>query len=84
VVFGNQLTGVLRANPNPVKTTLHVQLPQAASGQVAAQMYDIRGRKVLQQMVPAGALQADIDVSTLIAGIYILRYDNKDIKIMKE
>lgn len=83
LIFNGQ-AGILKVSPNPVKSTLHVQLPQRASGQVALQMYNLSGLKVLVQSVPAGTLQMDADISNLAPGVYILRYDKETIKVVKQ
>ena len=80
----NEQGGMLKVFPNPVRSTLHIQLPQTASGQDALQLYDLAGLKVLVQSVPAGALQMDADISTLAPGMYILRYGNKSVKVVKQ
>jgi hypothetical protein len=76
--------GALKVFPNPVRSTLHIQLPQAASGQDALQLYDFSGLKVLVQSVSAGTLQTDADISTLAPGMYILRYGNESVKVVKQ
>jgi hypothetical protein len=82
--FNGQGSSTLKVFPNPVKSTLHIQLPQAASGQEPLQLYTITGIKVLVQSVPAGTLQMDADISTLTAGIYILRYGNETVRVVKQ
>jgi hypothetical protein len=76
--------GMLKIFPNPVRSTLHIQLPQAASGQHALQLFDLTGLKVLVQSIPAGTLQTDADISTLAPGTYILRYGNESVKVVKQ
>lgn len=76
--------GTLKAFPNPVQSTLHIQLPQAASGQEPLQLHTLTGVKVLVQPVPAGTLQMDVDISTLAAGIYFLRYGHQSKRIVKQ
>lgn len=79
----NMLSGTLKVFPNPVQSTLRIQLPQAASGQYALQLYTLGGLKVLEQSIPAGSLQKDVDVSILSPGIYVLRYGNEKVKVVK-
>lgn len=83
LVFNTE-TGVFNAFPNPSKGLVHIELPQAATGERALQLFNIGGQKVLQTTIPAGAKQADIDISTLGAGTYILKYGNKSIKVIKQ
>lgn len=76
--------GALKVFPNPVRSTLHIQLPRAASGQDALQLYDISGLKVLVQSVSAGTIQTDADISSLAPGLYILHYGNESVKVVKK
>ncbi len=76
--------GKLKIFPNPVKSTLHIQLRQAASGQDALLLYDITGRKVFVQAVAAGTLQIDADISTLVSGVYVLRCGSESVKVVKQ
>lgn len=76
--------GGLKVFPNPVRSTLHIQLPQPASGQTSLQLYDLTGLKVLVQSVPAGSLQTDADITTLAPGMYILHYGNESVKVVKQ
>ena len=80
----NSQSGVLKLYPNPARTTVHIQLPQQASGQHALELYDLAGLKVLVQNVPAGTLQIEADISTLASGIYILHYGNETLKVVKQ
>ncbi|MFT3935752.1 MAG: T9SS type A sorting domain-containing protein [Chitinophagaceae bacterium] len=80
----NVQAGALKAFPNPAKSTLHIQLPQAAPGQHSLQLYNLSGVQVLMQSVPAGSLQMDADISSLSAGIYILRYGNESVRVVKQ
>lgn len=76
--------GTLKVFPNPARSTLHIQLPQAASGQNALQLFDLTGLKVLVQSIPAGTLQTDADIRTLVPGTYILRYGDESVKVVKQ
>ncbi|RYY59220.1 MAG: T9SS type A sorting domain-containing protein [Chitinophagaceae bacterium] len=76
--------GKMMLSPNPVKNLLHVTLPQAASGQDLLELYNVSGLKVLVQMIPAGTLQLDADVSTQAPGVYIMRYGKASVKVVKE
>ncbi len=78
------LNGKLTVYPNPVRSALHIQLPQAASGQDLLQLFDLNGLKVLAQSVPAGSLQADADLRTLAPGVYILHYGNQSARVIKQ
>ena len=84
LVSFNGQGGALKVFPNPARSTLHIQLPKAASGQDALQLYGLSGLKVLVQSVSAGTLQTDADISTLAPGMYILRYGNESVKVVKK
>ncbi|MET0298940.1 MAG: T9SS type A sorting domain-containing protein, partial [Flavitalea sp.] len=84
LVSFNVKAGVLKVFPNPVKTNLHVQLPQAATGNEKLQLFDLRGVKVLVQSVQAGTIQLDTDISMLMPGVYILRYGNESLRVLKQ
>lgn len=83
LVFNEQLKGILKAIPNPAKTTMHVVLPQTATGKDVVQLYNLEGKKVLQQSVVAGTKELDVDVSVLLPGTYILRYGSNSTKVLK-
>ena len=59
----------LTLSPNPVASMLHIQTQDELS---QAKIYTINGQRVLQ------ASQADIDVSALPQGMYILRAETTD------
>ncbi|MBS1660755.1 MAG: T9SS type A sorting domain-containing protein, partial [Bacteroidetes bacterium] len=77
-------TRTMQLSPNPAKSTVHIVLPQAASGQHTIELYHLSGRKVLVQSVPAGTVQLDVDISTLAAGMYIIRYGDSIMKVVKQ
>jgi hypothetical protein len=80
----NMQARVMQLFPNPAMSTLHILLPQAASGQDAIELYNLSGRKVLVQSVSAGTVQLDTDISTLAPGMYIVRYGDESVKVMKQ
>ncbi|PZR27567.1 MAG: hypothetical protein DI535_10100 [Citrobacter freundii] len=84
VLTFNLTARAMQLSPNPVKTILHILLPQAASGQDAIELYNLSGRKVLVQSVPAGTTQLDADISTLAPGMYIVRYGEDRMKVLKQ
>ena len=71
-------------SPNPVKSVLHILLPQAASGQDLLELYNLAGLRVQVQTVAAGTLQMDVEVSNLSPGVYVVRYGNTRLKVLKE
>ncbi|MBO9563815.1 MAG: T9SS type A sorting domain-containing protein [Niastella sp.] len=80
----NAQVRTMQLSPNPAKSTLHILLPQAASGQHNIELYNLSGMKVLVQSVPAGTMQLDADISTLAPGMYIVRYGDKNMKVVKQ
>lgn len=80
----NERSGAIKVFPNPSKSIVHVQLPTAASGQNVLQLFNSIGSEVLQQTVPAGNSQSDVDISSLAAGVYILKYGTESVKVVKQ
>ncbi|RYZ40820.1 MAG: T9SS type A sorting domain-containing protein, partial [Sphingobacteriales bacterium] len=80
----NAQVGSMQLSPNPVRSTLQITLPQAASGHDVVELYNLSGRKVLVQSVPAGTKQVNIEVSMLAPGMYIVRYGDGRMKLMKQ
>jgi hypothetical protein len=61
----------LNVFPNPAKATLHLQLSAGASNDL--KIYDLSGRLLLQKRIVGAGLVHSQDVSSLKAGVYILR-----------
>jgi hypothetical protein len=80
----NEQALVMQLSPNPAKNTLHISLPQAASGQDVIELYNLSGRKVMVQSVSAGTIRVDTDISMLAPGMYIVRYGDSSVKVIKE
>lgn len=80
----NAQVRTLQVSPNPARATLQILLPQAASGQHAIELYHLTGQKVLVQSVAAGTLQLKVDISTLLPGVYIMRYGSESRKVVKQ
>ncbi|RYY52283.1 MAG: T9SS type A sorting domain-containing protein, partial [Chitinophagaceae bacterium] len=80
----NAVAGKMILSPNPVKSILNIRLPLAASGQDLLELYNLSGRKVLVQSVPAGVLQVDVDISSLAPGVYVGQYGKTSMKLVKE
>jgi hypothetical protein len=84
LTFRGQSGRRVQVFPNPTKELLHIMLPAAATGQGMLQLYNTTGSKVMEQAVLAGSTQVDIYISSLAAGIYILKYDNESVKVVKQ
>lgn len=63
------------AYPNPAATTLRVPLPAHAPG-ARLLLTDLAGRRVRAQAVPATTAEAELSVSGLAAGVYLLRLES--------
>lgn len=74
----------MQLSPNPAKNSLRIVLPQAASGQEVVELYNLLGRKVMVQAVPVGTIRVDADISSLTPGIYIVRYGESNMKVVKQ
>ena len=76
---------VISLAPNPVDSRFTVQHPATAGGTIRLQ--DLTGRELL--MTPASASGAtSLDIATLPAGIYLLRYadvrQSRTIRVVKQ
>lgn len=61
--------------PNPVEEIARIEFIQAKSGEVNASLYDISGRKLMEQsvLIPSGSANIDLSLKTLESGIYIMK-----------
>ena len=75
--FGDPISGTSVAYPNPVSDVLHVA---KASESARISLYDVNGKPTKQAV--AKDHQADISVSDLAPGLYILNVDGDVKKIM--
>ncbi len=71
-------TSNLQVYPNPAKDNSYVTLttPNNKGGMV--NIYNITGKKVMQQFIDAGVSTATIDVDNLASGLYVIRFTDKD------
>lgn len=65
------------AYPNPAAATLRVPLP-AHTPSARLVLTDLAGRRVRAQAVPATTAEAELSVSGLAAGVYLLRLESAD------
>ncbi len=69
--------------PNPVKDFINLSITDKALLQTDINIFDLNGKNILSQRILNS--QQIIDVSKLISGIYIIRFENGDnIKIIKQ
>ena len=62
----------LEVYPNPTSQRLTVALP-AATSPLKTTLLDLTGRPVRRWALPAHQPQANLDLSTVAAGVYVLR-----------
>ncbi|MCO6497468.1 MAG: T9SS type A sorting domain-containing protein [Chitinophagaceae bacterium] len=62
---------------NPAKDKLRVHLGLATSSASYLQIFDLSGRIVIQKGISANPIQ-EIDISTLVSGIYFIRHVTKN------
>ena len=64
------IVGQVSVSPNPVAEYLNIQLPETISSPVDVQVFDLQGKLVLQQVLPAGQ---NLNVFGLAPGVYSLK-----------
>ncbi len=75
--------------PNPVRSTMQVQLPAGLDGITQLDLYDVTGRLARSMKVQTGGLASSIpvDMSSLFKGTYLVRITNGEMifteKVMK-
>lgn len=84
LVFGDEANKQLYVYPNPAINVLHVKLPGIAATGSELQLFDATGHEVLRKQVPASAGNVDVEISNIAAGVYIVRYGNQSVKIIKQ
>ncbi|MBQ3677693.1 MAG: T9SS type A sorting domain-containing protein [Bacteroidales bacterium] len=74
----NTILSQIKISPNPVHDELHLTLPNAEN---EIKIYDLQGKLLLQQNV---GFSAEINVSMLTAGTYVLVINGESYKFVKE
>jgi hypothetical protein len=75
----------IRIYPNPAKNTLTIEAPFESAGAVRYEIYDLTGRKVYDNNLPAEKYQpVTIDISSLHSGMYILRVEENGLSFSKK
>ncbi len=65
---------LLRLHPNPAENVLYIDYTSAGS----FRLYDLLGRAVLLETLPAGAYSKNISVIDFPAGVYTYRFEDKE------
>ena len=68
---------VFSVYPNPARNTVIISLSPTASASTIT-VFTMSGKRILQKIVSANAISQTIDVSTLPAGMYQVRWFKKD------
>ena len=69
--YGN--SSDMKLFPVPASNQLNISLSEATMQQSRIEIYDMLGKKVLEQKVNDGAMLITLDISTIIEGNYLLR-----------
>jgi len=73
-----QVSSNVSLYPNPVRDQLIIEVQQA-SGKVSLEIYDLQGRKLLQQQWDASGLMIQqVDVSAMPSGFYVYKISNNN------
>jgi hypothetical protein len=75
VDFDNTTLAALTIYPNPTADIVHISLLNASTTQMAVRVFDMRGRVVIAFRSSAPSGTADIPVSNLAQGIYVMEID---------
>jgi hypothetical protein len=66
----------LLVSPNPAKDQINIWFPLAKPG-AKIELFGINGQLMVSQTVPVGSTQHSINIGSMKAGQYILRYSNE-------
>jgi hypothetical protein len=75
-IFHNNISSHLKVYPNPVQEKLTVKLDNAVQKGFSIQLFDLYGKKLLQQTTRQQTLS--IDVTQLVPGIYFLKVTSEN------
>lgn len=74
----------LNIYPNPAKHELNITLPIGASAKDVIGVYDMHGRLIQEQVVGKYGGILSVDIQHLSSGMYVLRYQGKDVVLMEQ
>jgi hypothetical protein len=81
------LDSKIRVYPNPTTGKLRIEIAgQARNDAATIEVFDIYGRKqkIVNRISEIGKSDIEIDISQLPAGIYVIKLEEKIVKIVKE
>ena len=75
----NRVLNGLTLSPNPVTDQLHIELPNSTVGRTSTvQLFDAKGRLVLEEKIESSGIAQSFDVSQLSSGLYTVIIDSQD------
>ena len=72
----------LEVFPNPCKDRIRLRLPAQAKAE-ALRVFDLYGRCLLQVSVPTGQTRFELDTQSWKSGVYMLRFAEKSVRLVK-
>jgi|GEM_PF-2510468 len=75
---------VLNVYPNPAKKELNITLPIGANAKDVIAIYDMHGRLMQEQIAGKYGGNLNVDVSGLSQGMYVLRYEGRDVVLVEQ
>ena len=70
--------------PNPAGDFIHLQSEIFSQQFAIVEVFDLRGRKLLEKQIPAGSEKVEMDVSSLKSGIYFCRISTEEYSVTKK
>jgi hypothetical protein len=67
--------------PNPAKNKFEIWSSEFRENETTMELFDLNGKKLLEKQIPAGTETVELDVSTLVNGVYFCRLiiENKSV-----
>jgi len=79
----NNLVSSLDVYPNPTMRELNVTLPIGANAKDVIAIYDMHGRLIQEQLAGKYGGILSVDIQHLSSGMYVLRYQGKDVVLLR-
>jgi len=80
----NNLVSSLDVYPNPTMRELNVTLPIGANAKDVIAIYDMHGRLIQEQLAGKYGGILSVDIQHLSSGMYVLRYQGKDVVLVEQ